>query len=394
MTPLDLINWAWRQEVGNSRQKMLLIYLATRQGDKGSSYAKNKTIMEHMEIKKDSTFYDARNGLIESGLISYDDGVYVVNFDAQNIENHSYAPTPKNGVVTPKNGVVDGDNITPKNGVTKHRKTEYPTPKNGVVDGDNITPKNGVTKHRKTEYPTPKNGVTKHRKTEYPTPKNGVTKHRKTEYPTPKNGVTKHRKTEYPTPKNGVPYPEKRCSHIEEQTINRQLTDNEQTIPPLPPQNFHDQKLPESETDKKPTIDQKIIDQLWQAYPQNGRNRGSKKQFVQQLKSKIRKGIDHERIFEGIKRYAGYIQQTNQLNKDAFRWIRDEGWEDDYTLAEQKTTNPTCQPRQNISDVLDEALYGAGSHEENQPITYFVDEGDNVVRDVPRHNRAFSATMF
>ena len=152
MKPMDMVNWAHRQNTRNQTQKHLLVYLASRQGSNGYCFAKTKTIMAEMQIKSDDTFYKARTGLIQDGYISFDGEDYIVNTS----RNNPIVITPKNRVSTLKNRV--------KSPETAPQKLGSSTLKNRV-----------------------------------------------------------------PTLKNRVSNPKNSGSHIEEQTINRQLTDIEQT---------------------------------------------------------------------------------------------------------------------------------------------------------------------
>lgn len=77
----------------------------------------------------------------------------------------------------------------------------------------------------------------------------------------------------------------------------------------------------------------KFCEDLWQIYPSVGRGKGHKGKFFEQVKEQLKKGIDHEEIRAGVTRYAEYCTTTGELNKDAFRWVRDAEWQNDYTTS-------------------------------------------------------------
>jgi uncharacterized protein YdaU (DUF1376 family) len=73
--------------------------------------------------------------------------------------------------------------------------------------------------------------------------------------------------------------------------------------------------------------------ELWELYPSIGRGKGHKGKFFEQVKKHLKKGVDHEEIRAGIARYSEYCSTTGELNQDAFRWARDAGWQNDYTIS-------------------------------------------------------------
>jgi uncharacterized protein YdaU (DUF1376 family) len=86
---------------------------------------------------------------------------------------------------------------------------------------------------------------------------------------------------------------------------------------------------------KEPKKDLKAgFQAIWDIYPTVNRAKGSKKQAETAYYAALSKA-PHKQILEGVKAYAAYLQQSGQNNADAFRWLRDERWADDYTFTAQ-----------------------------------------------------------
>lgn len=76
---------------------------------------------------------------------------------------------------------------------------------------------------------------------------------------------------------------------------------------------------------------ERVFDIFWQSFPKNNRSKGSSKDAKTKLVIALKKD-SFENIMLGVKKYANYIRDTGQSNKDAFRWLEKEGWRDDYTI--------------------------------------------------------------
>ena len=73
---------------------------------------------------------------------------------------------------------------------------------------------------------------------------------------------------------------------------------------------------------------------FWPVFPQNGRTRGSmKKALAKYVVARAKSGFNE--IMQGLQSYAKYIRDNGQKNCDAFRWLEDERWRDDYAVAQQ-----------------------------------------------------------
>jgi hypothetical protein len=75
-------------------------------------------------------------------------------------------------------------------------------------------------------------------------------------------------------------------------------------------------------------------EELWNAYVAVDRPKGHKGKFVEQVEKHLKKGVDYEAIRAGIAEYGRSCQATGQKTQDAWRWIRDRRWEEDYTYSE------------------------------------------------------------
>lgn len=87
-----------------------------------------------------------------------------------------------------------------------------------------------------------------------------------------------------------------------------------------------------SENSKKEFSDEFIL--FWNKYPAK---RGSKKKSQEQYKL-ARKKTDGDTILNGLENYKKYLIETNtdeKYIKHCERWIRDEGYNDDYVIPEK-----------------------------------------------------------
>lgn len=107
---------------------------------------------------------------------------------------------------------------------------------------------------------------------------------------------------------------------------------------------FHDQKVvyhvhsntTEEHSNKKYIYKKENnFNEFWLAYPQNGRGKGSKKNALYYYKKALEK-TDHKIIMEALTSYTSYIFAKNQFNKDAYGWLKQEGWNDEYNFNEKK----------------------------------------------------------
>ncbi len=97
-----------------------------------------------------------------------------------------------------------------------------------------------------------------------------------------------------------------------------------------------------------------LFERLWVLYPAI-RDKGNKAKAKEQLKIKIEKGIDYEIIGRGIAKYRGYCDRTGEKQPDMFRWLRDNGFQRDYTTTEQPA-NTRNGGGYSIEAVLEKAL--------------------------------------
>lgn len=99
-----------------------------------------------------------------------------------------------------------------------------------------------------------------------------------------------------------------------------------------------------------------LFERFWNIYPAI-RAKGKKEIAKQQLKIKLSKGASYEEIGRGILNYKNYCERTGEKNKDMFRWIRDELYNEDYTLSiisnQGATQNVSRRPTR--SELFDEA---------------------------------------
>lgn len=77
-----------------------------------------------------------------------------------------------------------------------------------------------------------------------------------------------------------------------------------------------------------------LFERLWDIYPSVERGKGVKKDAKNHLKMKIVAGVDYEIIGRGIARYKKYCEAINERNKDMFRWIRDDLFNEEYTIPQ------------------------------------------------------------
>lgn len=74
---------------------------------------------------------------------------------------------------------------------------------------------------------------------------------------------------------------------------------------------------------------EKEFDVFWKAYPTHERPKGSKKKAGDKFVT-ARKSASFEEIIGGLQAYAQHIEKTQERNADAFRWLNDRRWKDEY----------------------------------------------------------------
>ena len=93
----------------------------------------------------------------------------------------------------------------------------------------------------------------------------------------------------------------------------------------------------------------KEFEQFKMSYPLQGRGFGS----IKDAKAKFivaRKKDTFTNIMIGVNKYASYIRNTGQDNKDAFRWIEKEQWRDDYSILPKGITNHNYRTKPTADD--------------------------------------------
>lgn len=88
-----------------------------------------------------------------------------------------------------------------------------------------------------------------------------------------------------------------------------------------------------------------FFERFWQIYPKE-RDKGSKKKAKEYMEKELKKGGKNEdnirsvayRIADGVRRYAKYCSRTGEKNPDAFRWLRDEGYNRPWDIPEGTST--------------------------------------------------------
>jgi len=75
------------------------------------------------------------------------------------------------------------------------------------------------------------------------------------------------------------------------------------------------------------------FEKFWEAYPKYGRPKGSQKKAFSKFNIAIKK-TDLQTILKGVRAYETSIKNTGASNADAFRWLEDERWADDYEAEE------------------------------------------------------------
>lgn len=108
---------------------------------------------------------------------------------------------------------------------------------------------------------------------------------------------------------------------------------------------------PETETYKEETYSketellfEKNFSQFWDFFPEVNRKKGSRKKAKESFKTALKKD-DFNQIIQGVDMYAKHIRFVGQSNADAFRWLADERWRDNWTLNTQQR-KPTDTKRE------------------------------------------------
>lgn len=86
------------------------------------------------------------------------------------------------------------------------------------------------------------------------------------------------------------------------------------------------------------------FEKFWEAYPKHGRPKGSQKKAFLKFNIAITK-TNLQTILKGVRAYETSIKNTGASNADAFRWLEDERWADDYE-AEGITTKKSRPKRE------------------------------------------------
>lgn len=76
---------------------------------------------------------------------------------------------------------------------------------------------------------------------------------------------------------------------------------------------------------------------LWSEYKPYEMAKGNKKTALQKYKL-ARKKISYEKIIGGVTRYIKYCHASECKTKHVGTWINQNGWEDDYPIANKKTS--------------------------------------------------------
>jgi len=85
-----------------------------------------------------------------------------------------------------------------------------------------------------------------------------------------------------------------------------------------------------------------LFERYWSHYP-NVRDKGHKGKAKDELLKKLKEGIEYEIIGRGIVKYRKYCDNTGEKQSDMFRWVRDSGWERDYTVSAATPTTGGCR---------------------------------------------------
>ena len=88
----------------------------------------------------------------------------------------------------------------------------------------------------------------------------------------------------------------------------------------------------ESESELNTELELESFNLFRSNYPLQGRGFGSVKKAKEKLTVALKKD-SIETITQGARNYGAYIRCTGQSNQDAFRWLENERWNDDYTIA-------------------------------------------------------------
>jgi hypothetical protein len=75
-----------------------------------------------------------------------------------------------------------------------------------------------------------------------------------------------------------------------------------------------------------------FFERMWLLYP-DIRKRGDKGKAREQLIIKLKNGEKYENIGRGIAKFRKYCEATGEKQPDMFRWLRDAGYNQDYTIA-------------------------------------------------------------
>ncbi len=82
----------------------------------------------------------------------------------------------------------------------------------------------------------------------------------------------------------------------------------------------------------------KEFTQFWEWFPVVNRTKGSKKKAEASFRRALKKD-DFNQLIQGVDMYGKFIKHNGQSNADAFRWLDDERWKDDWVVQLQPATN-------------------------------------------------------
>ena len=77
-----------------------------------------------------------------------------------------------------------------------------------------------------------------------------------------------------------------------------------------------------------------LTERLWAHYPAI-RDKGHKGKAKEEIRKQLKKGVSHDEIIEGVRRYRRYCDATGEKQPDFWRWIRDDGFKRTYEFSEE-----------------------------------------------------------
>ena len=141
--------------------------------------------------------------------------------------------------------------------------------------------------------------------------------------------------------------PEPDQPHLAEQTEPQRVQNQRLplNIPKDSPENiqYPDPDFPE----KPPKSFTDMADAVWASYPETRGTKGHKAKAFAALSAAIRRGgtgppewvAEARRIAAAVARYRAFCEATGQKNKDAFRWLKDGNYDQDYRIPGENRQN-------------------------------------------------------